>query len=120
MHIQYQLQAQKAQWLSQLQQIIKVDTTEATKQEPKLHPDTKDLIHQSIVVCLPLSALQILGHSTTQALLMATPVVELHLSEIPIKHLYKIQEKVLHELSARHLGLSDEYQELATQHVELK
>ena len=51
---------------------------------------------------------------------MATPLIEVHLSEVIIKRLYKIQEKVLHELSARHFLLSEQYQNLSSQHSKLK
>lgn len=50
---------------------------------------------------------------------MSTSSIEIHLNEIPIKRLYKIQEKVLHELSVHHLGLYEEYQDLGLQHTDL-
>lgn len=72
--------------------------------------ETQDLAPPSIVVKLSSTTLQVMGDLVAQIILMVVPSVEHHLNEIIIKQLSRIQEKVLHELNARHLGMLEEDQ----------
>ena len=118
--LQSHLQVQTKQHLSKLQQVIELEPTQAQEEQDRQLYEPQEITPSSRVVKLPGTTLQIPGDPTAQAILMDAPTVELHLSEVALKRLYQIQEKVLHELSVYHLGLSKEYHNLSIQHFELK